>query len=81
MECGDIKSIRLDNGQEGVRHNDSIDDIICKSRPNKYGGYNGFGGSSDEPYQGPYFSRDFNLHYPDEYVPSFEEYCRRKHNK
>lgn len=80
MECGDIKSIRLDNGKQGVRHNDSINDITCKSKPNKYGGYNGFGGSSDGPYQGPYYDRSFNLRYPGEYAPSFDHYRRGKHN-
>lgn len=74
MECSDIISLRLDNGEQGVRHNDSIDDIIRDSKPNKYGGFNGFGEPSNEPYQGPYYSRDFNLRNPGEYGPSFDHY-------
>ena len=67
MEYGDIKSVRLDNGQQGVRHKDSIYDITRGSKPNKNGGYNGFGGeyNENEPYQGPYYDYDFNLRSPD----------------
>lgn len=78
MECSDIISLRLDNGQQGVRHNNSIDNITRGSRPNKYGGFNGFGGPSNEPYQGPYYDRSFNLRYPDERAPSFDQYRRKK---
>ena len=70
MECGDIKSVKLDNGENNVR-------------PNKYGGYHGFGGSynEDEPYQGPYYDRSFNLRKPDHFVPSFDSYSRGNLNK
>lgn len=43
MECSDIISLRLDNGQQGVRHKDSINDITRGSKPNKNGGFHGFG--------------------------------------
>lgn len=68
MECSDIISLRLDNGQQGVRHKDSIDDITRQTvKPNKNGGYFGFGGeyNENEPYQGPYYDYDFNLRSPD----------------